>query len=199
MSVLHKTLPAALLMLLPSKIMHVFNLSLFSNHYLNIWHCSFIAFLNSFISPCKFPEVLSLPFLTGVLISDVIKNVKLPPLYWRVDPRQLSQHCDSSPCSPFLSVADVKLVNLHMSRTHFPFLLQFQVFTVLTLIQLMIFTTYILKPLDSSFPFFFPVSFPICFSLFQVPPTVPPSWIFWRTSGWLISHHVNHICQEESS
>ena len=42
--------------------------------------------------------MLSLPFLTGVLISDVIKNIKLPPVYWIVDPRQLSQHCDSSPC-----------------------------------------------------------------------------------------------------
>ena len=35
---------------------------------------------------------------------------------------------------------------------------------------------------DSSFPFFFSVSFPIYFSLLQVPPTVHPSWIFWRTS-----------------
>lgn len=134
MSVLHKTLPAALLMLLPSKIMHVFDLSFFSNHYLNISHCSFIAFFILSFLPCKFPEVLSLSFLTGVLISDVIKNIKLSPVYWWVDPKLLSQKCDSSPFSTFLNISDVKLVNFHMSKTQFPFLWQFQVFTLLIFI-----------------------------------------------------------------
>ena len=133
MSVLHKTLPAALLMLLPSKIMHVFNLSFFSNHYLNISPCSFIAFFILWFLPCKFPEVLSLSFLTGVLISDVIKNIKLSPVYWWVDPRLLAQKCDSS-FSTFLNISDVKLVNFHMSRMQFPFLSQFQVFTLLIFI-----------------------------------------------------------------